>query len=86
MPSDFTEEDMNGWKGFMLSRGRSLLTVRCEEGSFRTRLRKHQNMFPGFSLASKNPPKYRLRLLDRETQTKLPDLPEPLRQEVLDAI
>ena len=86
MPSDFSKEVMNDWKQFMLSRGRSLLTVRCEEGSFRTRLRKHQDMFPRFSLASKNPPKYRLRLWDRKTQRKLPDLPEPLRQEVLDAI
>ena len=55
-PSDFTEEVMEGWKLSMLARGRSLLTVRVEEGYFRTLLRaRFQNLFTRFSLASKNP-------------------------------
>jgi hypothetical protein len=86
-PSDFTEEVMDDWKLSMLARRRSLLTVRVEEGNFRTLLRvRFQNLFPRFSLASKNPPKYRLRLRDRKTQKELPDLPDTLRLEILDAI
>lgn len=86
-PSDFTEEVMENWKQSMRARGLSLLTVRYEEGYLRTLLRTgYQDMFPGFSLASKNPPKYRLRLKDRQTQKELPDLPDPLRQEILDVI
>jgi len=78
-PSDLTVGSIKTWKRQMLEHGRSLLTVVCEECHFRTTLRRAglQPLFPNFKLASRNPPKFRL---------KLKDLPEPLRNEILEAV
>ena len=76
-PGDFTEEDIEHWKQQMFRRGRSLLTVLSDECYFRKILRQGQQFFPNFSLASRNSPKYRL---------KVKDLPESLRNEIVEVV
>jgi hypothetical protein len=87
-PKRFTPKLMEAWKQHMLGLPRSLLTVQVEECHFRTRLRLAglKSLFPKFKLMSKNPEKYRFRLRDRLLQIELPDLPEPLRTEILEVI
>ena len=88
MPSNFTNDVMDRWKQDMLGRGRSLLTVLNDESHWRKTLKRAemQQLFSNFNLASKNPTKYRFRLKDHLTLRALPDLPESLRKEILDAI
>lgn len=76
-PGTFDQDVMNAWEQLMYGSKRSLLTVGVEERHFRTRLRPLQYLFTNFNLASKNPPKYRL---------KLNNLPESLRNEILEVI
>lgn len=79
LPEDFTEEVIAAWKQRRLGKGCSLKSVLDTECHFRRvlRLAGLQHLFPRFSLASKNPPKYRL---------QLKDLPRSLRHEILAAI
>jgi hypothetical protein len=79
MPAEFTAEDMDKWKESMLGRGLSLLSVVCYESYFRTTMRGAglKMLFPNFSLASKNPPMYRL---------QYKDLPASLRNEIQEVI
>jgi hypothetical protein len=84
-PGSFTESDIEAWKQLKLGRNQSLNTVNLEECHFRSTLRRAglQELF-SFSLASKNPFKYRLRIKD--DLKELPDLPESLRKEILEVI
>jgi hypothetical protein len=88
-PASLTKRDIEAWKQLKRkNKGkRSRNTVDLEECHFRTTLRRAglQHLFR-FSLASKNPPKYRMRLKDIESLQDLPDIPEPLRGEILEAI
>jgi hypothetical protein len=45
-----------------------------------------QSYFPKFRLDARTPRKYCLRLIDRNTGKELPDIPEPLRTEILEAV
>jgi hypothetical protein len=88
-PAKFDQQSMNAWKRYALGDKRlSLLTVDIEECHFRKVLRNagFQSLFSNWSLASKNPPQYRLRLRDRKSAKLAPDLPEMLRDEILEAI
>jgi hypothetical protein len=78
-PHTFTESVIEAWKEIMLGRKCSLLTVDNVERHFRTTLRVAgmQPYFPKFSLASKNPSKYRV---------SLEELAESLREEILRVI
>jgi hypothetical protein len=79
LPQDFTEEVIAAWKQRMLGKGRSLGSIVQMESHFRTMLRRAglQDLLPKFSLASKNLPRYRL---------KLEDLPRSLQREIFGAI
>lgn len=78
-PHTFSESVIEAWRKVMLGRNRSLLTVDNGERHFRTTLRGAgmQPNFPRFSLAIKNPSKYRV---------SLEELPESLREEILRVI
>lgn len=87
-PGPFNQETIDAWKENRLVRGRSLLTVNIEECHFRKVMRnaKLQCKFRNWRLGSKNPPKYRQRLSDRESGEPIPDLPDTLRKEILEVI
>ena len=87
-PSKFVQQTMDEWKEYMLARNRSLRTVEDGERRFRKMLRDAglQHAFPPGTLDSRNPPEYRFRLRDRESGQLLPDLPDSLRDEILEVI
>ncbi len=87
-PKAFTKEMMDAWKQDGLGRGRPLDVVQNAERAFRTVLRRAamQSYFPNFRLDAMIPSKYCLRLIDRDTGMELPDIPEPLRTEILEAV
>ena len=87
-PSTFEQQTMDEWKEYMLARNRSLRTVVDGDRHFRKVLRNAglQVVFLHWSLDSKNPTTYRFRLRDRKSGQLLPDLPAPLRDEILEVI
>jgi hypothetical protein len=64
LPSTFCDAAMNAWITWMIKDSHSIRTVESEEWSFRKKLRDAdlQRLFPNFSLASKNPDPYYLRV------------------------
>jgi len=79
LPQEFSGKTLEGWKRRRLEKGRSMDSIIHVESNFRRMLRVAglQNLFPRFSLASKNPPKYRM---------QLKDLPLSLRDEIVEVI
>ena len=87
-PSTFVQQTMDEWREYALARNRSLRTVEDGERHFRKILRDAglQHAFVNWALDSRNRPMYRFRLRDRESGQLLPDCPDSLREEILEAI